>query len=177
MKKHVHSFDNIVGKRIMAMPKWMQLPMLICTWLGQPIITGGLGALVIGVGYGSNNDALRMAGIVAVGTLIVGSLLKLILRRDRPITEYVEHMFLDTYSFPSGHAAGTVPIFGLFAYLIASTGTLVGFVVAALIATITFFIGVSRVYLGAHYPSDVLGGWIVGLSGLAIIIFIVQPIF
>lgn len=149
--------------------------MLFTTYLGQPIITGGLGALIIGIGYGSGNNSLRMAGIVAVGTLIVGSLLKLILRRDRPVTEYVEHMFLDTFSFPSGHAAGSVPVFGLVAYLLLQTGSAWGIAAALLIAVLTFLIGVSRVYLGAHYASDVLGGWVVGFAGLATIIFIVQP--
>lgn len=150
--------------------------MLLLTFLGQPIITGGLGALIVGVGYGSGNNGLRLAGIVAVGTIIVGSLLKLILRRDRPVTEYVEHMFLDTFSFPSGHAAGTVPVFGLIAYLIAGLMYPWGMVTAILIAIITFLIGVSRVYLGAHYASDVMGGWVVGIAGLSIIIFIVQPV-
>lgn len=175
MKSSLHAFDNGLGKLISTLPKWIHGPMLFMTFLGQPIITGGLGALIIGLGIGSGSHTLKMAGLVAVGTIIVGSLLKLILRRDRPITEYVEHMYLDTFSFPSGHAAGTVPVFGLLAYLVALSYQPWGVAVAAVIAIITFLIGVSRVYLGAHYASDVIGGWIVGLSGLAVIIFIVQP--
>ncbi len=176
MKHHVHTFDQTVDKWITSLPTWLRPLMLLLTYLGQPIITGGLGTLIIGVGYGGKNQSLKMAGIVAVGTLVVGSLLKLIMRRDRPVTEYVEHMFLDTFSFPSGHAAGTVPVFGLIAYLLAGVMYPWGAIAAALIAVITFLIGVSRVYLGAHYASDVLGGWVIGLSGLAIIVFIVQPI-
>jgi undecaprenyl-diphosphatase len=175
MKRHVHTFDQTVGKSITSLPEWLRPLMLLLTYLGQPIITGGLGTLIIGIGYGSGNQGLKMAGIVAIGTLVVGSLLKLILRRDRPVTEYVEHMFLDTFSFPSGHAAGTVPVFGLVAYLIAGLSEPWGAIAAALIGTITFLIGISRVYLGAHYATDVLGGWVVGLAGLAIIVFIVQP--
>jgi len=175
MKSSLHVFDNRLGKLIGALPQWMHGPMLLMTFLGQPIITGGLGALIIGLGIGSGSQTLKMAGLVAVGTIIVGSLLKLILRRDRPITEYVEHMYLDTFSFPSGHAAGTVPVYGLIAYLAVIAHQPWSIPIASFIGIVTFLIGISRVYLGAHYASDVIGGWIVGLSGLAVIIFIVQP--
>lgn len=175
MKRHVKTFDQRVGNWITSLPKSLHALMLLVTYLGQPIITGGLAALIVGYGYGSSNKSLQMAGLVAGGTLVVGSLLKLILRRDRPVTEYVEHMFIDSFSFPSGHAAGSVPVFGLVAYLLAGLFSPWGVVAAILMAVITLLIGVSRVYLGAHYASDVLGGWIVGFAGLAIIIGIIQP--
>lgn len=175
MKRHVKTFDQRVGKWVSSLPKGLYPLMLTVTFLGQPIITGGIAALIVGFGYGSGNTSLQMAGLVAGGTLVVGSLLKLILRRDRPVTEYVEHMFIDSFSFPSGHAAGSVPIFGLIAYLAAAMYQPWGALAAALIAVVTVLIGVSRVYLGAHYASDVLGGWVVGLAGLAIIVGIIQP--
>lgn len=175
MKHRLRLFDSALGKFIGSFPAWVKGPMLFLSYLGQPIITIGLSSLVIGVGYGKGSSTLAMAGIVALGTIILGSLLKLILRRDRPLTEYVEHMFLDTFSFPSGHAAGTVPTFGLIAYLLWTLHQPWSLFLIALIALVTFFIGVSRVYLGAHYASDVVGGWLVGISGLLVIIFIVQP--
>lgn len=175
MKRHVKSFDQRVGHWITSLPKSLHGLMLLVTYLGQPIITGGVAALVVGYGYGSGNQSLQMAGLVAGGTLVVGSLLKLVLRRDRPVTEYVEHMFIDSFSFPSGHAAGSIPVFGLVAYLIAGLYNPWGAIAAVLLMCITLLIGVSRVYLGAHYASDVLGGWIVGFAGLAIIIGVIQP--
>lgn len=85
-------------------------------------------------------------------------------------------MVLETYSFPSGHAASSVVIFGLIA-LIAwhllpqpYASIAVGLLVALIV-----LIGISRVYLGAHYATDVLVGWLVGAVGLAIIIWIVRP--
>lgn len=176
MKRRIHSFDSAVGASIGRLPDWVRTPMLILTFLGQPLITIGVSCLIIGLGSGQGNRSLMTAGMVALGTIITGSLLKLILRRDRPVTEYVEHMFIDTFSFPSGHAAGTVPTFGLVAYLLAQMGAW-GLATAGIIAVMVFLIGISRVYLGAHYASDVVGGWIVGLSGLAVIIWIVQPTF
>lgn len=175
MRKHVHTFDARIEKRIKSLPDWTRAWMLFASYLGQPIITGGVAALLIGFGYGSNNAPLRNAAIVALGTLFVGSMLKLIMRRDRPVTEYVEHMFIDSYSFPSGHAAGSVPVFGLVAYLLFGLGQLWALILALIITFIIILIGLSRVYLGAHYATDVIGGWIVGCGGLAIIIFLIQP--
>lgn len=175
MKHRLHVFDSTVGKFISSLPAWVHGPMLLLTYLGQPIITIGLSTLVIGLGYGRDSPTLTMAGIVALGTIILGSLLKLLLRRDRPLTEYVEHMFLDTFSFPSGHAAGTVPTFGLIAYLVWTLQQPWSLPLVIIIAIATFLIGVSRVYLGAHYASDVVGGWFVGIAGLLVIIFVVQP--
>ncbi len=175
MKHRLHVFDSSVGKFISSLPEWVHGPMLLLTYLGQPIITIGISSLVIGLGYGRNSPTLTMAGVVALGTIILGSLLKLILRRDRPLTEYVEHMFLDTFSFPSGHAAGTVPTFGLVAYLIWTLNQPWSIPAVIVIAIVTLLIGISRIYLGAHYASDVVGGWLVGIAGLLVIVCIVQP--
>ena len=43
------------------------------------------------------------------------------------------------------------------------------------LAILPILVGLSRVYLGAHYASDVLAGWLLGGAGLAVIIFIVKP--
>lgn len=176
MRQRLHSFDRKFEKLISSLPAWVRTPMLLLSYLGQPLITIGTSTLIIGIGLGENNRLLAVAGMVALGTIITGSLLKLVLRRDRPVTEYVEHMFLDTFSFPSGHAAGTVPAFGLVAYLLAQLTGVWAPLVITVITLVTFCIGISRVYLGAHYASDVVGGWIVGLSGLSVIVFIVQPV-
>lgn len=87
----------------------------------------------------------------------------------RPDTLYA--MDLHTTSFPSGHAADSVAIYGLIGYLMFTRmpqpynfiGILLGIGAPLLI-------GMSRVYLGAHYPTDVIGGWVAAAVGLALII-------
>ena len=73
------------------------------------------------------------------------------------------------YSFPSGHAMMATMIFGFGAYLLARTlrGTAARRAVIAAGVTITLVVGVSRVYLGAHWPSDALGTYAICLSWLA----------
>ena len=72
------------------------------------------------------------------------------------------------YSFPSGHAMGSIVFYGLIAYwLMRNSKRLLERVLIFLTALlIVLIIGFSRIYLGVHYPSDVLGGYIAGLSWL-----------
>jgi undecaprenyl-diphosphatase len=175
MRRHVRTFDRIMDAWIKSFPKWLHMPMTVISFLGQPVVTGGIAALVAGIGYGRGNDSLMTAGLVVLGTMAIGSVLKLMLKRNRPVTEYVERMLFHTFSFPSGHAAGSAPAYGLLSYLLLSSPQPTGNILAAVLALLIVLIGISRVYLGAHYTSDVLGGWLVGFSGLAVIILIVKP--
>ena len=176
MKALLHNFDSRITKDIQKWPEWVRPFMLLATLIGQPIFTVGAATLITGLGFGSSNMTLFMSGIFAVATFGACTILKLYFRRDRPVTEYVAKMRFDTYSMPSGHAAGAAASFGLVAILVCQTlsapwsylfafGTALGVVL----------IGVSRIYLGAHYPSDVLAGWILGLLGLGTIILVAQP--
>ena len=74
-----------------------------------------------------------------------------------------------TYSFPSGHSLTAVAVYGLAAVLLWQRGHRI----LAIISGIwVFLIGLSRVYLGAHYPSDVLSSFAVGTIMLIIVLFI-----
>jgi undecaprenyl-diphosphatase len=150
--------------------------MLLATLIGQPIFTVGAGTLVAGLGLGASNMGLIMAGMFAVATFFACTVLKLYFRRNRPVTEYVAKMRFDTYSMPSGHAAGAAASFGLLALLVCQTlAAPWSYLFAVFIAGMIVFIGISRIYLGAHYPSDVFVGWILGLMGLGAIIVVAQP--
>lgn len=73
---------------------------------------------------------------------------------------------LESSSFPSGHALGSMVVYAVTAYLIAQLQAerwlrRLTIIIAALLI---FLIGLSRVYLGVHYPSDVIGGYTVGFA-------------
>ena len=170
MKRLVHAFDRVVGRWITDLPSWMHPIMHLFTWVGEPPVTVGVAAVVFGYGFALDKPLYETAGIIAFVTIAIGSLLKFVLRRRRPITDYSKNMFIKTFSFPSGHAAGSLVSFVTAALLIGYKWPELA-VAAWTIAFVTsFMIGVSRVYLGAHYASDIIGGWIIGGIGLAIII-------
>lgn len=109
---------------------------------------------------GHRRSAAWLAGMMAGGTLLnLG--LKQIYAAPRP--DLLPHLdIVHSYSFPSGHSAGNMMFFGALALLAG------GRVAQAMAATMILMIGVSRVWLGVHWPSDVLAGWIEGLGWLAL---------
>ncbi|GHD99858.1 hypothetical protein U879_10580 [Defluviimonas sp. 20V17] len=108
--------------------------------------------------------AAGLAAAVA-GNVVSVAVLKLAFHRTRPEFAY----FVEgTNSFPSGHAAISVALYGMLAY-IAWRLRLLGPITAALLALLAaFLIGLSRLYLIEHYLSDVLNGYLVGAMWLLI---------
>lgn len=136
---------------------------------------GGTIALIVGVGAVTALVCRRtrswrpfwiaLAGLGGVQVLVNG--VKLIIVRPRP--SIAEHLVTATgYSFPSGHSGSSIVGFGLIAWLlcmITANRTLraTAWTAAAIGALV---VGLSRIYLGVHYPSDVLAGWLLGLAWL-----------
>jgi membrane-associated phospholipid phosphatase len=101
--------------------------------------------------------------------------LKIIFARARPTLEHL--VSVSTLSYPSGHAMSAMAFYGFLIYLV-SVSKMIHFhrmLLTALLCFMIFSIGLSRIYLGVHFPSDVLGGFIGGFLwvNLCIIIFIV----
>lgn len=160
----------------MQWPQWLGGYMHLVSFIGLPIITLSISALIVLWGIAQGNLRLWLAGGGAMATIGVNALTKLIFQRERPVTGYVEEMLIHSYSFPSGHSAGSMVIYGLLAYLaLHSLPQPWGIIVAILLAVLILSIGISRIYLGAHFASDVLGGWLIGAIGLALIIYFIRP--
>lgn len=141
------------------------------------MVTLPIGFIVAMAGYYQKNTHLILSGIVVWATLGVGSLIKIVIARDRPATEYATSLSLDTMRFPSGHSSGSAIAYGLLAYLAwqylpQPRAT----IVVIFLAVLVIAIGVSCIYLGAHFPSDVVAGWLLGLVALLIIIFLIKPL-
>ena len=176
MRMLLHKFDSSLTHSILTWPDWVQPFMLVATSIGQPLVTLTVAFAISAVGLMRANVPLVISGLTAAGTLGIGTLLKILLHRDRPITDYVLMMRYETFSFPSGHSLGSMVSFGLLAYLLWHfLPHPWGLVSAGILALLIFSVGISRIYLGAHYPSDVLAGWLLGSVALVIIIFVIQP--
>jgi len=172
MRIFVESLDTRLTKMIQRLPEWLRPIMRTATFIGLPVFTISIGALIAVSGIIRGSGSLFFVGAVIVGTICISSILKLFFRRARPLTDYVLHMRFSSFSLPSGHAVGGVVAYGTLGYLLAAS--LASFWTAVAFCggiAIAFIIGISRVYLGAHYPSDVIAGWILGAVGLLTIIF------
>jgi undecaprenyl-diphosphatase len=102
--------------------------------------------------------------LIVLITPMLSSGAKQLIERDRP--ETAARMEVSGYSFPSGHSLGIAATYGTMALILArnSTRTMRRCLYLMVAALVIGAVGVSRVYLGVHYPSDVLGGWSAGLA-------------
>lgn len=110
---------------------------------------------------GAHSQAFLL-GLALAGGWSIDELLKWGFRRTRP--DVARLIDVSGYSFPSGHAMVATAFYGMVAYVLVRRlppGTLRR-IVPALSALLVLGIGLSRIYLGAHYPTDVLGGFLAG---------------
>lgn len=110
---------------------------------------------------------LRTEGLLGVASSVlaglIGGAIKLIIGRVRPSDQYVHVVnHLGNYSFPSGHVIQYTTLFGFAFYVILVTwrGGAIRAVALTLLALLVVLVGPSRVYLGQHWPSDVLGAYL-----------------
>jgi membrane-associated phospholipid phosphatase len=107
-----------------------------------------------------NDAAVLIAALGGAG--VINALLKLVFHRPRPELAFVH---LETYSFPSGHAAVATATFTTLAFVVGRrSGRRRTIAVAAAAITLIVLVGFSRLYLGVHYLSDVMAGWSFGLA-------------
>ena len=106
---------------------------------------------------------------------VINSVLKLIFLRERPTDMLID---IGGYSYPSGHSFVSMAFYGLLIYLVTKTNfkKKTKNIMIILLSLLILLIGISRIYLGVHYPSDVLGGFIGGLIYLIIFVEISKKI-
>lgn len=172
MRQFIRHTDSLIGSAIMRWPESLKPLMQLFTLLGQPVITIGVVGLLFFYGATTSNFFYLQSSLLAFVTIVMTSLIKLFLRRARPKNDYVKNMLFQTYSFPSGHAAGALISYGLLAVYASVKWPELALLCWIVALILSFLIGVSRVFLGAHYASDVFGGWLIGAIGLLFIIFV-----
>ena len=168
--RFLNGFDKRAGQALRGLPKSFRPVMAGFSLIGEPatVLVIGFSGFVSALARGQS--AIAHAFVYAVVAFGLNTLLKISLHRARPRGLIIKTLGLRSYSFPSGHAFGTVIFYGLFAYLdIKYLNHPWSYFIALLIIMALFLVGVSRVYLGTHYPTDVVGGWLLGIISLAII--------
>jgi undecaprenyl-diphosphatase len=145
-------------------PAWLQEAARDVTGLGSHVVLGVVVLTVLGYLLLVQQRAAAWVLVVSVlGGVALNNLLKLAFARPRPdLVAPAARVF--TASFPSGHATLAAITYLTLAALLARTQgsrrVRIYFMTAG--AAIAVLVGVSRIYLGVHYPTDVLAGWCIG---------------
>lgn len=141
----------------------------------EMVVVGAMLSIFLLWIWGRGRFALPLV-IAIAGAELFTTLGKIVLHRPRPdIAYYVEHGF----SFPSGHATIAVAFYGFLAYILFRTAPGWSRKAAYGIGILSFItlIGMSRIYLGVHYVSDVLAGYAVGFLWLLIAVSVSEWLF
>jgi membrane-associated phospholipid phosphatase len=136
------------------------------TRLGDPEIIVGI---IIGTLFWLWRSRLYRSGVIfaiaCLGALVLNQGLKLFFAKPRPQL-WPAQIIETTFSFPSGHALGSLVVYGFLAYLVGNRFPKVAVWSYAIAVVLIFSIGLSRLYLGVHWPTDVIAGYGVGFLWL-----------
>jgi undecaprenyl-diphosphatase len=163
-------FDSFVRDRVhsWASPA-LTYAMQVVTQLGAPRFLIALSlVLILWLANTGRKRAAILLVVAAVGAEALDELLKLVFHRPRP-EAYFGDPLPSSYSFPSGHAVSSCCFYGVLAAILTApmrsrAAKIAVWTAAALMAAL---IGLSRVYLGVHYPSDVVAGYAVAVVWVA----------
>jgi undecaprenyl-diphosphatase len=138
-----------------------------------PYILAAVAVLAFWV-VGLRSEAVGLA-VSAVGSGLINRTIKMVVGRPRPVSSLVDVLDADRSgaSFPSGHVAFYVSFFGFLffvAYALLPRGSWIRRIALVATAIPVLTVGLSRVYLGAHWPSDTIGGYLWSGVWLAIVL-------
>jgi undecaprenyl-diphosphatase len=131
---------------------------------GVAVLVLLIGVVAIFLAMERKYRVLVLVLVASIGGLLLSTLLKHVVQRERP--SVVPHLSITmSSSFPSGHSILSAVVYLTLGVLLArtvkSTSTRVFIIVVA--SFLAILVGLSRIFLGVHYPTDVLAGWMAGL--------------
>jgi undecaprenyl-diphosphatase len=112
--------------------------------------------------------------LILILTLSSNLLLKQLINRARPAAEHL--VTVKTLSYPSGHAMTAMAFYGFLIYLIFTFkfSKPLKITIITLLAFLILSIGISRIYLGVHFPSDIVGGFVAGFIWVVFCILVLN---
>lgn len=179
LKNELTIFDNTIYQFITRFfSEDMTEVMRFITYMGSGLVLIAIAIALILRSRGHKKFYFYswMLGVNLVLVAVLNEAFKIFFQRERPdILRLVEAA---GFSFPSGHSMVSASFYGLLAYMIYSNcGVKWKYLAIALFSLLVFSIGISRIYLGVHFASDVLAGFSAGIAWLGIFIPIVNRIY
>jgi membrane-associated phospholipid phosphatase len=160
----LHQFSNPILDRVM----------LTVTELGNPSVVVPVAAVSLVILWLQRyKPEAKILAIACLGGVVLNIGMKLAFSKPRP--ELWHRLITETsFSFPSGHALGSMVLYGFLGYLLAIHYPKHSPIIYALAALVIIAIGFSRLYLGVHWPTDVLAGYGIGFLWLRVCILMLQ---
>ena len=147
----------------------------VCTFLGSTAFMVSLCVIlfITFIILKRKDIAILEASVLIIST-VVNNVVKLIIRRERP--EVLKLVIEKSFSFPSGHTMASVTMYGILIYLINNSNLdkRLKIIFSIILGIIPILVMLSRIYLGAHYASDVIGACILSTTLLLIETMIVE---
>lgn len=159
-------FDDYIYNLIFSLrSKPLDMILKTITRLGDTIVI--MFIVVITLIFLNKKDRVIL-GSTTILTVTFNQLIKHILQRPRP--DHLRLIKQGGYSYPSGHSMIAICVYGIMIYLINKKvqNKKIRITLSILLTLLIIMIGISRIYVGVHYPSDVLGGFL--LSGAILIL-------
>jgi undecaprenyl-diphosphatase len=149
----------------------------IITHLGDGVVLMAIGVTVFAVLAAKRLKLLAAAwAVTTLSGAVLNRILKVIFERSRPFHDH-GLTAVEGWSFPSGHASGSMLVYGLLAYVVVRSTSPAWHIPAALAGVaLIIFVGSSRVLLQVHYLSDVLAGYASAAAWVAICVAAVETV-
>ncbi len=180
LRQEILSWDVGIAKSLQSL-SYLAVPMILVSAFGDLSVSVFLFLIALGFLYfkGYKREAAYFPAVLLAP--ILNTLIKESVARPRP-AESLINVFepLPPYSFPSGHVVYYVVFFGFLAFLAISLPKLEPrwrIFILVICLPLLLLIGVSRIYLGAHWPSDVAGGYLFGGLYLLVLILVYLKYF
>lgn len=168
-------FDNIIRHWLYSIrTPWLTEMMKAITYMGNTSTIIAMCIIFLIIPKLTKRFGIPIAAAAIIGSAI-NKVIKHLVMRPRPDVSL--HLIEQGgWSFPSGHSISGLLMYGLLAWLIRKyvKDKRIANAVSVLLTLLWMCIGMSRVYLGVHYPSDVLGGWTLGMAIMMAVITVIE---
>ena len=174
----LHSYFNIIDDFVYSLIKplisnSMTNIMQFITFFSDPIWCILLSCLIVLLSKNKKISKGFLLNLILV--FLLNYVLKILFSRNRPADI---NLIVETgFSFPSGHAMISLGIYGFLIYLLLSSdkNKISKIIGTASLILLIFLIGISRIYLGVHYATDVIAGFVISASYLLLFIRFIYP--
>lgn len=164
--------EAVIGWVALIRRDWLTGVFRAITSLGSVTFIVCADLALTGVGLRKQRDGrdLLIFNLVNISGVLMMQILKLIFGRERPPRPWLGTA--DGFSFPSGHSLMTALFYGFILFMLIRTGKVCPgrkrLIAVILLGCLPVLVGLSRVYLGVHYASDVLAGWAAGVAWVGV---------